>query len=92
MCTKFATSHTLQTRVCNFGWNNTWILFSYACLILALQECMLVVDTMHNLFLGTGKRMIKDTWIGLQMISESKFEVIQARMPVKKTGLICFLL
>ena len=41
---------------------------------------MLVIDTMHNLFLGTGKHVIKDIWIGLQMISESQFEVIQARM------------
>lgn len=41
---------------------------------------MLVVDIMHNLFLGTGKHVIKDIWIGLQLISESQFEVIQSRM------------
>ena len=41
---------------------------------------MLVVDIMHNLFLGTGKHVIKDIWIELQLISESQFEVIQSRM------------
>ena len=41
---------------------------------------MLVIDIMHNLFLGTGKRVIRDIWIGLQLISESQFDIIQARM------------
>ena len=57
------------------GYRDTVLRLPYFC-----PTRMLVVDTKHNLFLGTGKHMIKDIWIGLQMISESQFEVIQARM------------
>ena len=41
---------------------------------------MLIVDSMHNLFLGTSKRMIKKIWIGRQIISESDLDTIQSRV------------
>ena len=41
---------------------------------------MLTIDVMHNLFLGTGKRVLKDIWIARQIISESQFEVVQSRI------------
>ena len=41
---------------------------------------MLVVDPMHNLFLGTGKRVVKEIWIDNNIISESQFELIQNRI------------
>ncbi len=37
---------------------------------------MLAVDPMHNLFLGTGKRMIS-IWLKLNLIDSSKFQQIQ---------------
>ena len=39
---------------------------------------MLIVDPMHNLFLGTSKRVIKKIWIGRQIISESVLYNIQS--------------
>lgn len=39
---------------------------------------MLIVDPMHNLFLGTSKRVIKKIWIGRQIISESDLDNIQS--------------
>ena len=41
---------------------------------------MLKVDPMHNLFLGTSKRIIKKIWIGRQIISESDLDTIQSRV------------
>lgn len=41
---------------------------------------MLVVDAMHNLFQGTTKRMIRNVWIGHQIISESDLDIIQSRV------------
>ena len=37
---------------------------------------MLVIDAMHNLFLGTGKHMIKDIWIGRHSLRLYKQEWI----------------
>ncbi len=41
---------------------------------------MLVVDPMHNLFLGSGKHILKDVWIDRNIITESKFVLIQSRI------------
>ena len=41
---------------------------------------MLIVDPMHNLFLGSSKRMIKKVWIAQQLISESDLDTIQSRI------------
>ena len=40
----------------------------------------LIVDPMHNLFLGTGKYILKNIWLGLNIIEVSQFEKIQERM------------
>ena len=37
---------------------------------------MLAIDPMHNIFLGTGKRMIT-LWIKAALLDSSKFEKIQ---------------
>ena len=41
---------------------------------------MLVVDPMHNLFLGTAKYYLKNIWIEKGIISEKDFEQIQQRV------------
>jgi len=41
---------------------------------------MQVVDPMHNLFLGTGRHMVKAVWLGKEVIDHSKFDVIQQRV------------
>ncbi len=41
---------------------------------------MLAIDPMHNLFLGSGKHILKDIWIKLGLISESQFDLIQNRI------------
>lgn len=41
---------------------------------------MLIVDPMHNLFLGSGKHILKDVWIDRCIIPESKFDLIQSRI------------
>lgn len=46
---------------------------------------MLVVDAMHNLFLGLGKHHLHKVWIGNGLLSNSDFEVIQWRVNNMKT-------
>ena len=41
---------------------------------------MLVIDPMHNLFLGLAKHFIKKVLIGKQLLSDTDFEVIQERV------------
>lgn len=41
---------------------------------------MLAIDPMHNLFLGTGKHTLKNIWMKTGLITESNFDVIQARI------------
>ena len=41
---------------------------------------MLVIDPMHNLYLGTGKHILKDIWSDREIIRESKFDEIQDRI------------
>ena len=41
---------------------------------------MLAVDPMHNLFLGSGKHILKDIWIDRCILPESKFDLIQCRI------------
>lgn len=41
---------------------------------------MLAIDPMHNLFLGSGKHILKDIWIKRGLISESQFDLIQNRI------------
>lgn len=41
---------------------------------------MLTIDPMHNLFLGSGKHILKNVWIKLGLITESQFELIQNRI------------
>lgn len=41
---------------------------------------MLVVDPMHNLFLGTGKRVVKEIWMDCNIISETQLQLIQNRI------------
>ena len=41
---------------------------------------MLIVDPMHNLFLGTAKHFLKTVWIERGIISDSQFSAIQCRI------------
>ena len=41
---------------------------------------MLTIDPMHNLFLGTGKHILKNVWIKLGLLSESQFDLVQSRI------------
>ena len=41
---------------------------------------MLVIDPMHNLFLGSGKHVLKDIWIELRLIIDKQFALIQDRV------------
>ena len=41
---------------------------------------MLTIDPMHNLFLGTGKHILKNIWIKLGLITDSQFDTIQKRV------------
>lgn len=41
---------------------------------------MLIVDPMHNLFLGTAKRVLRDIWIENDIITASDFQLIQERV------------
>ena len=41
---------------------------------------MLIVDPMHNLFLGTAKTVLKAIWIEKQIIGYDKLSVIQHRV------------
>lgn len=38
------------------------------------------IDRMHNVFLGSGKHILKDIWIGQGLITESQFDLIQYRV------------
>lgn len=41
---------------------------------------MLVIDPMHNLFLGTAKHFIKSIWLDQSVLSYDKFDLIQSRI------------
>ena len=41
---------------------------------------MLVIDSMHNLFLGIAKHFVKRVFIDKQIIRDSEFDVIQDRV------------
>ena len=41
---------------------------------------MLIVDSMHNLFLGTAKHFLKNILIDQKIINETNFVVIQERV------------
>ena len=41
---------------------------------------MLIVDPMHNLFLGTAKHILKQVWIERGILSAPQFETIQQRV------------
>ena len=41
---------------------------------------MLVIDPMHNLFLGSSKHVLKDIWIELRLITDKQFALIQDRV------------
>ena len=41
---------------------------------------MLVVDPMHNLFLGSAKRVLHDIWMEKNILSDQQFKVIQKRV------------
>ena len=41
---------------------------------------MLIVDPMHNLFLGSAKHMLKSAWLTMGFISDSAFDLIQERV------------
>ena len=38
---------------------------------------MTIIDPMHNLYLGTAKRILKKVWIEQNLINTKQFEVIQ---------------
>lgn len=40
---------------------------------------MLTIDPMHNLFLGSGKHILKKVWIELGLITEHQFDLVQNR-------------
>ena len=39
-----------------------------------------MIDPMHNLYLGSAKRILKDIWIERNIISDESFELIQNRI------------
>ena len=41
---------------------------------------MLIVDPMHNLFLGTAKYVLKDIWMEFGIITDKQFQLIQQRI------------
>ena len=41
---------------------------------------MLIVDPMHNLFLGTAKHILKSVWINQKTLSPEDFDIIQSRI------------
>ena len=41
---------------------------------------MLTIDPMHNLFLGSGKHILKEIWIKQNLISPPQFDLIQERI------------
>ena len=45
----------------------------------------LVVDPMHNLFLGTANHFLKAVWLESGVISQAQFEIIQHRVDLATT-------
>ena len=41
---------------------------------------MLLIDPMHNLFLGTAKHIAQDIWIGRSILGASAISKIEARL------------
>ena len=41
---------------------------------------MLLIDPMHNLFLGTAKHMVRDVWIGEDFLNRSSLTKIENRL------------
>lgn len=41
---------------------------------------MLLLDPMHNLFLGTAKHMVRDVWIGKSFLDKSSLVKIEHRL------------
>ena len=41
---------------------------------------MLLIDPMHNLFLGTAKHFARDVWIGRNIIDTTGLSKIEARL------------
>ena len=41
---------------------------------------MLLIDPMHNLFLGTAKHVARDLWIGKSILSSSAIRLIENRL------------
>lgn len=41
---------------------------------------MLVLDPMHNLFLGTAKHVLKSIWLDQDLITSSDLNIVQSRM------------
>lgn len=41
---------------------------------------MLVIDSMHNLFLGTAKHFLKSVWLDKKILLQSDFSIIQSRI------------
>ena len=39
---------------------------------------MLVIDPMHNIFLGSGKYILKHIWLQRNLIEESQYNMIQS--------------
>lgn len=55
----------------------------------AVLQCpardFLVVDPMHNLFLGTANHFLKAVWLESGVISQAQFEIIQHRVDLATT-------
>ena len=41
---------------------------------------MLAIDPMHDLFLGSGKHILKDIWMELRLVTDKQFTLIQNRV------------
>ena len=41
---------------------------------------MLIIDPMHNLFLGSAKHFVKSILIGKQILSDAQFDILQHRV------------
>ena len=41
---------------------------------------MMIVDPMHNLFLGSAKHFLKAIVIGKEVLSQAQFEILQNRV------------
>ena len=66
-----------QSKIeCQTGFRNTALLK----LPYINPSRMLIIDPMHNLFLGTAKHILKDVWLKRNIFTLNDFLIIQSRI------------